>query len=141
MTKRQPSVKSEIARRLAATPAAGSPNRIAVEKLRDWAIEYLKSNDEELARFPELAGEPHWNLWMMDARYEDALFAVLIFRSDAVEFFCGTGNAFEIKGFAECDFPDNPDDVLAMITAKFAIPEGSIRFDQKAAKKWLGRSW
>ena len=109
--------------------------------LKQWAIEYLNDQDEELARFPDLAGQAHWNLWMMDARYQDALFAVLIFRRDGMEFFCGTGNAYEVKRFAESDFPDNPDEVFGMMGAKFSIPEGSVRFDRRAAEKWLGRGW
>jgi hypothetical protein len=141
MARRRKAVDTEIARRLTTTPAPGSPNRIRAEELKEWAVEYLACNDEELSRFPELAGQPHWNLWMMDARYQDALFAVLIFRADGVEFFCGTGNAYEVKRFAESDFPDNPDEVLGMMTARFSIPAGSVRLNRKAAEKWLGRSW
>jgi hypothetical protein len=141
MARRQNAVDAEIAGRLDTTPEPGSPNRIRVEKLREWAVEYLASTDEELAQFPELAGRPHWNLWMMDARYEDALFAVLIFRADGMEFFCGTGNAYKVKRFAERDFPDNPDEMLGMMKTIFSIPRGSIRLDRKAAEKWLGRSW
>jgi len=109
--------------------------------MKEWAVEYLSDYDDELARFPELAGRPHWNLWMMDARYEDALFAVLIFRADQVEFFCGTGNAYEVKRFAESAFPDNPDEVLGMMKARFSIPGGSVRFERQSAETWLGRSW
>ena len=109
--------------------------------MRQWAIEYLDEYDDELVRFPELVGQPHWNLWMMDARFEDALFAVLIFRTDGLEFFCGKGNAFEVKRFAECDFPDNPDEVLAMMAARFSIPKGSVRLGRRAAETWLGRGW
>jgi len=78
---------------------------------------------------------------MMDARYQDALFAVLIFRPDGMEFFCGTGNAYEVKSFAESDFPDNPDEVSGMMAAKFSIPEGSVSFHRRAAERWLGRGW
>jgi hypothetical protein len=141
MAKRQAAVETEIARRLEAALSPGSPNRITAQEMRAWAVEYLDETVEELSRFTDLAGQPHWNLWMMDTRFEDALFAVLIFRADDVEFFCGTGNAFQIKRFAESDYPNNPDDVLAMMTAKFSIPEGSIRLARQAAEKWLGRGW
>jgi hypothetical protein len=141
MPRRPKAVGAQIALRLDTAPVPGSPNRIRVQQLREWAVAYLSDHDEEVARFPELAGEPHWNLWMMDARYQDALFAVLIFRADAMEFFCGTGNACEVKGFAERDFPGDPDDVLGMMTARFSIPGGSVRFDRPAAEEWLGRGW
>jgi hypothetical protein len=141
MAKRQDVVEAAIANQLAATPDSGSPNGITARELREWVVEYLNDYDDELARFPELSGQPHWNLWMRDARYEDALFAVLIFRADAVEFFCGTGNAYEIKRVAESDFADNPDEMLEMMKARFSIPRGGVRFERQAAEKWLGRSW
>ena len=141
MAKRGATVEVEIARQLDATTAPGSPNRISTQQLKEWAVEYLRDYDDNLARFPALNGQPHWNLWMMDARYQDALFAVLIFRDDGMEFFCGTGNAYEVKQFAERGFPDNSDDVLGMKTARFSIPGGSVRIDRPVAEEWLGRGW
>jgi hypothetical protein len=141
VAKRRATVDAEIARRLDATPAPGSPNRISAQQLKEWAVEYLHDYDDELARFPELAGQPHWNLWMLDARYEDALFAVLLFRPEGVEFFCGTGNAFAVKGFAESHLADDPNDVLAEMSERFSIPEGTGHLDRQAAEEWLGRSW
>jgi hypothetical protein len=134
-------VDAQIALLLDTTPSADSPNRIRAQQLREWAVEYLGACDEELARFPELAGRPHWTLWMMDARYEDALFAVLIFRADGMEFVCGTGNAYEVKRFAESDFPDNTDELLGVMKARFSIPGRSVRVDRQAAEQWLGRAW
>jgi hypothetical protein len=141
MARRLKAVGAQIGLRLDTAPIPGSPNRISAQQLREWAGEYLRDHDEELAGFQELAGQPHWNLWMMDARYQDALFAVLIFRDDGMEFFCGTGNAYEVKQFAERGFPDNSDDVLGMKTARFSIPGGSVRIDRPVAEEWLGRGW
>jgi hypothetical protein len=141
MTKHRNAVDAEIANRLAAAPAPGSPNRLSAQQIKEWAVEYLRDYDDELTRFPELVGQAHWNLWMMDARSEEALFAVLIFRADEVEFFCGTGIAFEVKSFAESDFPDNLDEVFEMMKGSFSIRGGSVRFERQAAEKWLGRSW
>jgi hypothetical protein len=134
-------VETEIAALLQATCAPGSPNRITVSQLRDWAIDYLKEYDYELQRFPDLVGQPHWNLWMDDSRFEDPLFAVLIFRTDDVEFLCGTGNAFEIRTFAESEFPDDPDDILEKMKARFSIPKGSVHLNGNSTKEWLGRGW
>ena len=132
---------AEMARRLETTLVAGSPNRISAEQMQSWVVAYLRDKDEDLAQFPRLVGKPHWNLWMMDLRLEDALFVVLIFRTDGLEFFCGTGNAFEVKSFAESDSPDNADALLGMMTDRFSFPEGSVRFDRLAAEDWLERSW
>jgi hypothetical protein len=94
-----------------------------------------------LNRFPELAGQPHWNLWVMDARAQDALFAVLVFRPGGVEFLCGTGEAFAIRRFAEKDFPEDVGRLPAAMAVLFAIPEGSLHMGREKAEGWLGRGW
>jgi hypothetical protein len=141
MARRRKGVDAAVASRLDTTPGPGSPNRISARQLRGWAVEYLRDRDDELANCPELAGQPHWNLWMVDARYQDALFAVLLFSADGVEFFCGTGNAFEIRGFAEGHLFEDPGDVRAAMAGRFSIPGGSVRLDRYAAQEWLGRDW
>ena len=141
MTEHHRPTEAEIAGRLNDTVAAESPNRVATEEIRCWAGDYLRDYDEELAHFPDLAGQSHWNLWMRDARPDDALFAVLIFRPDGVEFFCGTGKAAKIKSFSERDFPESHDDLLAEMSHRFSIPAGSVRLSRGAAEKWLGRTW
>jgi hypothetical protein len=139
MDKRSRQVEAEIDRRITATLAADSPNRIAAAELRDWAVEYLQEVDAEVADRPHLAGRAHWNLWMMDARYQDALFTVLIFDAAGIEFFCGTGDAFAIKRF------DFIEDDLARLPAEmgqlFAVPAGVLHLSRATAKAWLGRSW
>jgi hypothetical protein len=129
-------VAAEIDRRLAATRVPGSPNDFTAIEIRDMALEYLQDHDEEMRQFPEIAGQPHWNLWMADARLEDALFAILVFRPGGVEFLCGTGDAIAIKRFAESDFPDHIEQVPVVMARRFAVPEG-----REAAEDWLGRGW
>ena len=133
--------EAEVARRLAATLRPGSPNAITAAQLREWAVEYLTEYDEELGRFPRLVGKPHWNLWMMDAQLEDALFSVLVFRPTGVEFLCGTGDAFAIKRFAESDFSDDVEQLPAELARLFAVPEGGLHLSREAAEGWLGRGW
>ncbi len=89
-------VVAEIGRRLATAAAAGSPNQMSPAELRDLAIEYLAEKDEEQVAIPPIAGQSHWNLWFVDARLEDTLFAVLVFWPDRLEFVCGTGYAIEL---------------------------------------------
>jgi hypothetical protein len=133
--------EAEIARRLGATLAPGSPNEITASQLQEWAIEYLREHDQEVATYPDCVGEPHWNLWMMDARFEDALFAVLVFEPGGVAFVCGTGDALAIKRFAESDFPDAIEQLPAELSRLFAAPAGVLHLDRDAAEDWLGRGW
>jgi hypothetical protein len=133
--------EAEIACRLAATLLPGSRNEITATQLRTWAIEYLTEYDAELRRFPELVGKSHWNLWMMDARSEDALLAVMIFRPDSLEFLCGTGDAFMIKRFAESDFRNDVEQLPARIVGGFAVPQGRLKLDRETAEIWLPRGW
>lgn len=135
------SVAEEIARRLAETRVPGSPNEFTAERIRNLAVRYLEDIDEELERDPSLAEQPHWNLWMSDARYEDALFVVLLFRPGWVELICGTGNAFAIREFAGRDFPDDIEQMPSELSRLFSCPTGSISLDREAAVGWLGRGW
>jgi hypothetical protein len=134
-------VTADIDRRLAATRVPGSPNEFTAAEICDLAVEYLGFHDEEVRGLPEIAGQPHWNLWMADARLEDALFAVLVFRPGGVEFVCGTGDAFAIRRFAESDFPDDIERVPAEMSRRFAVPAGSLHLSREAAEGWLGRGW
>ncbi len=134
-------VAADIERCLAAARVPGSPNEFTAAEIRDLAIEYLDEHDEEEREFPEIAGQAHWNLWMADTRFEDALFAVLLFRPGGVGFLCGTGDAFAIKRFAEGELPDDIEAVPAELARLFAVPGGSLHFNRAAAEAWLGRGW
>lgn len=134
-------IKAEVGRRLAAAFPNGSRNEISAADLRKWAIEYLSEYDEELSRFPELVAKPHWNLWMMDAHSDDALFTVLVFRPDGVEFLCGAGDATTIKQFAESEFPDDLEQFPAEISSRFSLRNGSLQLSREEAEAWLGRGW
>ena len=131
----------EVARRLAAALRPGSPNAITAAELREWAVEYLRDHDQEAAESPHIARDPHWNLWMMDARFEDALFIVLVFRPGGLEFLCGTGDAFAVKRFAESDFPDDVEQLPAEMARLFEVPEDSLHLSREQAEAWLDRGW
>jgi hypothetical protein len=141
MAERRQPVEAEIGRRLDAALTTDSPNRITAAELREWTLEYLRERDEDVAEFPEEAGKAHWDLWMMDARLEDALFAALVFRPDGVEFFCGTGDSFKVRHFCGHDFPEEPGDLFEAMRQQFAIPEDSLHLGRKTAEEWLGRGW
>jgi hypothetical protein len=131
---------SEIDRRLSAARVSGSPNDLSAAELREWAVEYLGEYDQELARFPRLAGRPHWNLWMIDAALEDALFAVLIFRPDGADFFCGTGDSFDIRRWSENTTSDAAE-LEAEAAHRFRVAPEALRLSRPSAEAWLGRAW
>jgi hypothetical protein len=133
-------VVAEIGRRLATAAAPGSPNQMSPAELRDLAIEYLAEKDEEQVAIPHIAGLSHWNLWFVDARLEDTLFAVLVFWPDRLEFVCGTGYGIELRGW-DSDDPANPACLAAELRAAFRVPEPPLTIDRRAAEAWLGRSW
>ena len=133
-------VAAEIDRTLAATLVPGSPNTITAAELREWAVEYLADHDSELARFPELTGQAHWNLWMMDAELDDALFAAVVFAPSGVQVVCGTGNSFDIRSW-DSDHPANPPGLEAELRRDFRVPEAAVSIGRADAEAWLGRGW
>jgi hypothetical protein len=141
MGMRPEQTEAEVGRRLAAAHRPGSKNEITAVELCQWAVDYLAEYDTELRRFPELAGQPHWNLWMNDAQFQDALFAVLVFRPGRLEFLCGTGDAYAIRRFAENDRPDEVERLPAEMARLFAVPESSLHLGREEAEAWLGRGW
>jgi hypothetical protein len=132
-------VAIEINRRLSATvKSADCPGRQTAKGVRDDAIEFLEEMDEHNEQFPESAGDPKSNLWADDTDYANTLFWVLIFFPDHVEFFCGTGNFYEIRSFED---PDDLADLYDAMQASFNVPEPVLRIARGRAEEWLGRSW
>ncbi len=109
-------------------------------ELRDLALEYLADKDAEQMAIPHIAGLAHWNLWFVDARREDALFAVLVFWLDRLEFICGTGDGIELRGW-DSDDPANPACLTDELRAAFSVPEPPLAIERQVAEAWLGRSW
>lgn len=139
MPKRIAFVEAEINRRLSAAVADDSPNRITAAELRQWAREYLTEVDEDQLGPPSVAHLPHWNLWMADTRYQDALFVVLTFRPEGVEFFCGTGESYEVINFS--DAIQNADQAFGIMETHFHVPQPPLFIERRAAALWLGRGW
>ncbi len=133
-------VAAELDTRLAAASVPGSSNTITASDLRGWAVGFLREYDEELARFPQLTGKPHWNLLMKDAELKDALFAILVFWSDGLEFHCGTGNSYDVQSWSG-EYPSDPTGLMDDMSREFRVAGGSLRFHRAVAEAWLGRSW
>jgi hypothetical protein len=140
MPKRGILVEAEINRRLNAAVASDSPNRFVPGEVRSLAREYLMNQDRDHEAHSEDVNLPHWNLWMSDARYHDALFVVLIFRREVLEFFCGTGESFAIVRFSQ-HHDGEPDNLFEVMAQRFTIPQPPLRIERTAAAMWLGRGW
>ena len=141
MDKRIVFVEAEINRRLSAAVAADSPNHVAARELREWARSYLGMMDEEDYLHPADAHPPHWDLWMRDGRLDDALFVVLNFRADCVEFYCGSGYVFAIRAVADRYNGFEPDQAYEELNQTFQVEKSFLRIDRRAAALWLGRGW
>ena len=128
-------LEAEIGRRLAAARAADNPNLIEPAQLRAWATAYLRDHDLDVTG-PK---RRHWNLWMREERSADGLFAVLVFGPGGVEFFCGTGSAFDVRWFCTVGCPADPAAVYPAMRNWFAIPAEPLRLDRPTAEAWLGR--
>jgi hypothetical protein len=141
MASRAKWIEREIDGRLRTARVLGSPNRMTGKEIHQWAVEYLQSHDEELADYPEQANLSHWDLLMVDSQLQDALFAVLVFKPNELEFFCGTGYALDVRHYCGHDFPDDPADLFRSMRERFRISEKSLRLERPAAELWLGRKW
>ncbi|VTU01114.1 unnamed protein product [Gemmataceae bacterium] len=133
-------VAAVIDRTLAATRVTGSRNAITAADLREWAVAYLAEKDLEWAHFPELVGQPHWNLWMMDAELDNALFAAFVFGTAEVRVVCGTGDSFAIRSW-DSDNPADPSGLEAELRRDFRVPEAGVSIGRTDAEAWLGRDW
>lgn len=139
MSKRAAAIEAEIDRRIAAAIAPDSPNDLTAEEFRELAFDYLWQAEDYNRAYPQYADLPHWDLWMIDAQPENALFVVLIFRHDGIEFFCGTGEAYQIDAYR--DGIQNADQAFDIMSDHLNVPQPALRIERSAAEEWLGRGW
>lgn len=131
--------KSKIVALLAAAFKDGK-DRIRQQELRTWAAEYLGDYDEEVVRFPRIATESHWNLWMQDTgsdRY--APFTLILFRPATMELFCGRGDSNRVRVLVESDFPEDAEKIIKVMRRKFSLSQEPLTIDRQVAEAWLGR--
>jgi hypothetical protein len=132
-------VVAELDRRLTAATPPAARSRLTAAGLRHLAVEYLRYHDELVVWERDLARRPHWNLWASDAQESAAVFAVLVFRPDGVEFFCGTGAVADVHRLFETRSPVPASDVYATLRDHFPISEPALRLDRPTAEAWLDR--
>jgi hypothetical protein len=130
-------VDAEIDRRLTAAAPPGVAIGLTSAVLRGLAADYLNFHDDVILFDATHVRRPHWNVWLSDAREPLAMFAVLVFRPDGVEFFCGAGSAADVH--AACEAGPAADTVYAVLREQFPIAEEPLRLDRPTAEAWLGR--
>ncbi len=91
-----------------------------------------------MARFPELAGQAHWNLWLWEFD-QNSYFVAVVIRPGGLEFACGHGSQRAIREFADSDFPDDVGQVVPEAARRFHLPCGSLRVGRAVAEEWAGR--
>jgi hypothetical protein len=136
------SIEDPLGQKLGAVAVPGSDNRITIAELREWVLEYLRDWDEEVGRFPELATDLHWNLWMADYDLDkDAMWVAIVFRPAGIDLACGTGNGYSVRRFVESDSPQDADGIFPELTKRFSDNYQTEAITRALAESWLGRSF
>jgi hypothetical protein len=116
----------------------GSMNRLKVSDVRDWLKNYLQMHEEEVARFPQLQREPHWDMIMADYdKSRDGLFICALFQEDVVKMVAGKGGCSEVRDFFERDFPDDPSTILEAIKERCAVGRTQLEMPLQELTSWL----
>ena len=134
-------VHTRITELIDTTVSVDAPGYISPEDVRDWLIDYLKSCDEDYQRFPQERKDAHWDLYMNDSEPDEAFFAAVIFHKSGLDFFCGTGDGYEIKTFCECDFRGQPNELYDEMKTRFQIKMECEHLPRAHAEVWLARTW
>ena len=97
----------------------GSTNRITPAKVRKWAREYLEMYSDDMAAYPELQAQPHWNLWSADwDASHPALAVIILFEVERVTLAVVLGPAADVRAYGEDEFPEDPLEVIPRAAAR-----------------------
>lgn len=125
---------------LDAANESGSENQLSLDGVKGWLAEYLEGQTEEIARFPELEDQPHWDLLAADFDPErEAVFVLAFFGSGMVTLLGGRGSMADIRDFAECSFPDDPNDLLEEVFSRFTV-SGRATLTHVDLTRWLANA-
>ena len=98
--------------------------------------------DEEVARFPDIATDRHWELWMADYdREKEAVWVAMVFGPEGLDLAFGTGDGYSVRRFVESDFADGSDRILPELTKRFSDNYQTEAIPRALAESWLGRSF
>lgn len=99
----------------------GARNTLTIGDLRRWLAEYLHEYAAERARFPEYAGDDHWDMLVVDYdANEDAVYAAAVFEGDQVTIAAGHGDVAAVLGFARHHVPAAPRALLEDLANRFS---------------------
>ncbi len=117
---------------------ADSPNRLNIGEVKESLLRYLTVHEGELSRFPELAGEPHWDVLISDfACSRDSFFMVAIFSGEEVELVAGHGERSALRVFVDTEYPEDVLDVIPELKRQFTVYSRSLTAPQEVIKTWL----
>ena len=110
-----------IQRLLNIASEGSSANRLTIENVKNWLVDYLASRVDEVSLFPDQEGCDHWDMIAADYDSTDNVqFLAAYFSSSQVTFLAGTGNPQAVRSFAENDFPENVADILPTLSERFS---------------------
>ena len=135
-------IHAEVSRLLDSVCEFNSKNRFTAFEVRDNAVEFLTRYDSEIERFPELAGETHFDFIMAD--YEpghDAVFVAYLFRPQVLELIAGRGDASELGSHVEHELPEDCDKAADSLRGWSRFSAAPIQIQRRLAVQWLGRDW
>jgi len=120
--------------------AAGpvSPNRLQLHHIKDSLVRYLKRHQREVIEFPQLLGEPHWNVLVADFDLDfPSVFLAVLFVDETATFIAGHGESIAVRDFVDRDFPDNPMDLLPELEARFTLAQAPFNVCRDELNTWL----
>jgi hypothetical protein len=135
-------VHAEVSRMVESVCEPESENCFTAFEVRDHAIEFLNNYDSEIQRFPELAGQTHFEFVMADYDLKrDAVFVAYLFRPQVLELLAGRGDAFALRSFVEQELPEDTDAAADSLRNQAHFSGAPVHIERRRAVEWLGRDW
>ena len=135
-------VHAEVSRLLESVCEPDSENRFTAFEVRDHAVEFLSNYDSEIQRFPQLAGQTHFEFVMADDDLNrDAVFIAYLFRPDVLELLTGRGDAFALRSFVEQELPEDTEKAAESLRRRSRFSVVPVQIERRRAVEWLGRDW
>jgi hypothetical protein len=131
-------IHAMVSRLLELASEPGAENQLDAFGFRDDAAQYLADYDSELKRFPELVGQPHFDLVMADYDLSrDTVFVAYAFEPEEMVLFAGRGSAAAVKDVCEHEAPDDYDGFCKLLRDRATFSSPPVRLPRPAAIAWL----
>jgi hypothetical protein len=135
-------IHADVSRLLETVCESNSRNQITASEVRDHAVEFLTDYDSEIERFPDLAGQTHFDLIMAD--YDpgrDAVFVAYFFRPQLLELIAGRDTGFDLRSFVEQELAEDTDEAVDSLPEWARFSAAPMQIQRRLAIQWLGRDW